>query len=220
MSCATRCAVVQFNKSMLSAHAHWYAFFHRLEISCNFNFLVSLLPKIDQLTSKITMPLVTKNDPSVADIDKSVRNKFKWQWLQEKVDYSFKTGKLAGVTQHIIVGKVLAKSTKPGYAWCNVCEDEINYGSSGKRALKIHLQQAKHITKYQLRVENQKIVSSKEPGVPLITTSRAENQVVSISDVVAQNQVNYTLLFTFFFYFFVIILQSKIISDLKILFYI
>ena len=68
------------------------------------------------------MPLLSKNNKSVVDVDKTVTNKFNWHWLEEKVQFVFSTGKLANETQTVVLGDVIGKSSKPGYAYCLFCE--------------------------------------------------------------------------------------------------
>ena len=102
------------------------------------------------------MPLLSKNNPSTVDVDKTVTNKFIWRWREETVQVVFNMGQLANETQPDVLGDVSGQSSQPGYAYCLFCESEINYGTSGKSALIKHVSQKKHIKNYQLRIENKK----------------------------------------------------------------
>ncbi|XP_019731634.1 uncharacterized protein LOC109519504 [Hippocampus comes] len=65
-------------------------------------------------------------------IDASVRNTFKWSWLEEKdVNGDF-------------LSDYIRKVDKPGLAICIWCNDTLRYGSSGKKDLKTHSKKAKH----------------------------------------------------------------------------
>ena len=75
-----------------------------------------------------------KRDVNLNDIDAGVKIKFKWDWLQNKVDSDeyfsdcFRNLKDAGLVYSVY------------------CEDKINYGSSGKKALRRHVKRPSHVT--------------------------------------------------------------------------
>lgn len=126
------------------------------------------------------------NDPSISieELDKNIKNKFKWNWLDEEV--TFHDSK--SFEHKIYLRDIIEKSTtcRAGHAWCKICCDELNYGSSGKKALRKHVLLKKHISKWQLRYENQQIHISK--GLEVATTSRQDNPVVTLGDRVANSQ--------------------------------
>ena len=53
------------------------------------------------------------------EIDKSVKNKWDWEWLEKSID-------VKGVTY--AVHKFLRKLNKPGDALCIVCDTSFSYG--------------------------------------------------------------------------------------------
>ena len=63
---------------------------------------------------------------NVRDIDKDVKNKFRWVWLESKDD--------AG---HFL-SDYIRKLDLPGVAKCIICNDNIKYASSGKKSLVNH----------------------------------------------------------------------------------
>ena len=56
---------------------------------------------------------------NVKDIDKSVKNKFSWAWLEEK-DCNGE-----------FLKDYIKKYNEPGVAYCDSCRDKINYGRNG-----------------------------------------------------------------------------------------
>ena len=54
-------------------------------------------------------------------IDKCVRNKFNWMWLEEKD------------ANGDFLSDYIRKLKDPGFAWCLMCKAELNYGSSRKK---------------------------------------------------------------------------------------
>ena len=125
---------------------------------------------------------VTINDPSVKDIDKTVKNKFRWSWLQEKV-------KLDG---NDLSFECFKKLTSPGHVLCTLCTDKINYASSGKKALQKHVSSPKHVKAWKFKRDNLTLTVSATEGVQATLPSNAENEnrVVPLCDRVANNQVN------------------------------
>ena len=87
----------------------------------------------------------------VVDVNKTVTNKFKWYWLEEKVQFVFNRGKLANKTQTIVLRDVIGKSSKLGYAYCLFCESEISYELVIEMLL-LNVTQKKRIKNYLLHV--------------------------------------------------------------------
>ena len=61
---------------------------------------------------------------SIKLIDKNIKNRFKWIWLEEK-DCSGE-----------YFSQYIRKIEEPGIAWCLYCKEKIKYGSGGKNTIK------------------------------------------------------------------------------------
>ena len=93
--------------------------------------------------------VLTENESvESANIDKvdSVKNKWKAQWLSERVVVKYK-----GKERSQLIGDSIAKIDVPGEAICKWCKKGIiNYGTNGKSALVKHLTTNKHAVKLDL----------------------------------------------------------------------
>ena len=58
------------------------------------------------------MATLKRNYPSVSEIDKNVKNKFKWEWLQNRVTFRYAHGKFSGHDQEVTLGNVILKMAK------------------------------------------------------------------------------------------------------------
>lgn len=89
--------------------------------------------------------IVERTNCDVKAIDSGLKNKWRWEWLEVPVDKEKpELGKL---------GDFVKKIRKPGLAWCQPCDKEIKYASSGTKALAGHGRCDQHI-------KNKKTVSS------------------------------------------------------------
>ena len=68
----------------------------------------------------------------VKELDKGLKNKFCWAWLEEKDDNGD------------FFADYYRKLKEPGMAYCETCCDRINYGSNGKKALLSHAKKKNH----------------------------------------------------------------------------
>ena len=68
-------------------------------------------------------------------VDCSVKNKFRWDWLQRRASLSDQTYSLA---------ECIRKVNLPGQALCVWCNDIINYGGTGCNSLLMHTRTKKH----------------------------------------------------------------------------
>lgn len=132
--------------------------------------------------------VLTLNDPSAKDIDSSVKNKFKWNWLQE----------------HELVGgcpvgyDCFTKISLPGQVLCKLCGDKINYASSGKKALRHHINSPKHLKVWKLKQSNMVIAVNPQEGVIAVESMDAseKQKVVPLCNRVANNQVKSAFVIT------------------------
>lgn len=91
---------------------------------------------------------LTKDEESrVAEIDKDVKNKFKWEWLDKTVKLDVKIGKQTQSASETLAS-CIKKSDIAGKALCVYCNDLINYGFRGCIAL------VEHATKVKKHAEN------------------------------------------------------------------
>lgn len=74
-------------------------------------------------------------------LEKEVKNKFKWSWLEEKDELGN------------FFSAYIRKIKDPGVVWCTVCRDKINYGSSGKKALTNHAKRSSHQKNHKLATQ-------------------------------------------------------------------
>ena len=72
--------------------------------------------------------LTKEEEFRVSEIDKDVKNKFKWEWLEKIVKFDVKIGKQ---TQNVSepLANFIKKSDIAGKALCVYCNGLIRYGS-------------------------------------------------------------------------------------------
>lgn len=86
----------------------------------------------------------------ISDIEKGIRNSFKWFWLDEECNAGRKFNTWC------------KKLDEPGKCVCIVCSKTINYSSSGKKALKIHAESSEHVSRTKSALMSSKLVSSSD----------------------------------------------------------
>ncbi len=75
--------------------------------------------------------LEKRDEAQVKEIDKTVKNKWNWKWLDKVID-------------DVNVGDFIRKLSQCGMAFCTWCRSEINYASRGWAAIQSHHKSAKH----------------------------------------------------------------------------
>lgn len=80
------------------------------------------------------------NAGQVREIDSSVKNKFRWEWLEKKVDLKLKKQEVS-----VLLSECIQKINIPGKAICSLCKDQIYYGGRGWNSLLSHLNSSKHL---------------------------------------------------------------------------
>lgn len=121
--------------------------------------------------------IVNRNDSSIKEIDKGLKNRFKWEWLNKSVEVEDEDK----IKYKIKFDLCFEKLYVPGRVLCTHCNDEIKYGTSGKKALEMHVKNPKHIKAWKTRKDNMELcVTSNEisavtgdanPFVPLCDRS-------------------------------------------------
>lgn len=127
--------------------------------------------------------LLVKEGTDVSDIDKTVKNKWRWAWLNEMGD----NGKP--------FSSWCKKMKMAGVCFCVVCHKKIVYGSNGKKVLARHQSEASH----KASVRSLQHTSSL-PGATTTTTEvrssmadRVCAQKVRICSFIAENDLSLTI---------------------------
>jgi len=77
----------------------------------------------------------------IFEIDKTVKNKFRWEWLEKTVQVPLSKGK----AKHIAITEWIRKMDIPGKAKCITCRKLISYGSRGCISLVEHCESTQHL---------------------------------------------------------------------------
>ena len=104
-----------------------------------------------------------KDKLQVKEVDKSVKNKFSYRWLEKAVTVKDLTVRLF---------EDIKKINVPGQAQCRLCSKQINYGSRGFVAIQDHVKSDKHLKLYKERLSCHKVdkllndYAGEEPTAP------------------------------------------------------
>ena len=74
----------------------------------------------------------------IKTIDSSVRNRFKWSWLEERDSHGD------------FLSDYVRKIPEPGFSCCLICQNRLNYGGRGKSIITRHAETEVHKTKRHL----------------------------------------------------------------------
>lgn len=77
----------------------------------------------------------------VFSVDKDVKNKFRWDWLDSCVQVKCSNGNFRGVP----ISEWIIKINAQGKAKCTLCTKILSYGSNGKSALLEHCNSESHM---------------------------------------------------------------------------
>ncbi|KAI8777450.1 hypothetical protein BgiBS90_021653 [Biomphalaria glabrata] len=116
------------------------------------------------------MRFLSSNDVLAITLDQSVKNKWRWQWLETDNG----TGTL--------FKEWCKKIDAPGVCYCIVCNQTLSYGSSGKKCLMDHSNNASHLIAFSSARNSYQI-----PGA--ISTSDISRKKSPISDRVLDNRI-------------------------------
>ncbi|XP_061735326.1 uncharacterized protein LOC133538062 isoform X1 [Nerophis ophidion] len=151
------------------------------------------------------MSVLERKDASrVKDIDKHVKNKFRWDWMERTI-----TDIVGKKEVTILFGDFIRKIDRPGKVLCTWCQDNIEYGSRGFKALEVHAKRQKHMKQLEARKTNISLAGtlgcqpkvSKTYGLdPLFTSTTAVDierkdppkQPTSVADRVVKNKKRQT----------------------------
>ena len=127
-------------------------------------------------------PHLPRGDVRLKDIEKSVKNKFRWDWLDHEV-------LIAG--SKVKIGDTILKREEAGLAWCSLCCKDIRYASRGRAVIVSHLEKGIHVDEVKAQRENLKIKVDREDGV---TGVKRDTHGVTLKDRIAHQEVGNNLL--------------------------
>lgn len=137
-----------------------------------------MISSIHRLMAKLAL-----NSPELKSIEQGVKNHFKWSWLLETVQVEGNTFSLS----------CFSKIREPGKAICNICNHPINYGTSGKIALRKHMMHPKHVKLWKIQQQNMHIEIARADNIIVAAPHNNSAQPRSIPPLcnrVAQDQVS------------------------------
>ena len=82
---------------------------------------------------------------SLLDIEKTVKNKFKWIWLDERDG------------NNVVLSSYVRKLPQPGIAYCLHCEARLDYSKKGKSFIHRHANSSAHVKKWKAHSSNQSL---------------------------------------------------------------
>lgn len=141
------------------------------------------------LVYRAIMVRTLKKDEPTREIDKGVKNKFNWRWLEHNISVT-----VDGSVVQCKLGECIAKVDVPGKAECTWCKDIINYGSRGRVALSAHIESGKHKHQLKLRQTNYNIGRYTDKTEVTTSTSDSEPTFASrptVGERVSQMQVRH-----------------------------
>ena len=89
-------------------------------------------------------------------VEKSVKNKFRWQWLETTVEITLK-----GERKSLPLIEWIRKIDTPDKAKCIICDKIISYGAWGRVSLIEHSNSNEHAEKLKLKDSNYTLGVSK-----------------------------------------------------------
>ena len=97
------------------------------------------------------------DDRHLKTVEKSVKNKFRWQWLETTVEITLK-----GERKSLPLIEWIRKIDTPDKAKCIICDKIISYGVWGRVSLIEHSNSNEHAEKLKLKDSNYTLGVSKE----------------------------------------------------------
>jgi len=71
-------------------------------------------------------------DDKLKEIDKDIKNKFRWNWLERSIQISYRNSKGNLETGSFLLGDFIRKVNKSGEAMCITCDKLLSYRSKLK----------------------------------------------------------------------------------------
>ncbi|GFR93736.1 DNA repair and recombination protein RAD54 [Elysia marginata] len=94
--------------------------------------LSAILASIWKHSATDKVVLVSNHTKDVKELDRSVKNRFNWAWLEEKD------------CNGDFLSDYIRKMPEAGVAWCISCQAKIVYGSTGKKVFHVHAKNSTH----------------------------------------------------------------------------
>lgn len=91
----------------------------------------------------------------VKEIDKIVKNKFRWEWLEKEV-----ATKIGQKTVKHLFSNFVRKIDHAGKALCTWCKDTLDYGGRGFKGLESHTKSKRHVQEVKSRTTNYSIAGT------------------------------------------------------------
>lgn len=89
------------------------------------------------------------DDEHLKTLEKAVKNKFRWHWLETTVEITLK-----GERKATSLIEWIRKIDVPGKAKCIVCDKIISYGARGRISLTEHCKSNEHAEKLKIKADN------------------------------------------------------------------
>ena len=89
------------------------------------------------------------DDEHLKTLEKAVKNKFRWHWLETTVEITLK-----GERKATSLIEWIRKIDMPGKAKCIVCDKIISYGARGRISLTEHCKSNEHAEKLKIKADN------------------------------------------------------------------
>ena len=89
------------------------------------------------------------DDEHLKTLEKAVKNKFRWHWLETTVEITLK-----GERKATSLIEWIRKIDVPGKAKCIVCDKNISYGARGRISLTEHCKSNEHAEKLKIKADN------------------------------------------------------------------
>ena len=100
---------------------------------------------------KISRILDRNEEHIVRELEKDIKEKWKWTWLDDSVEVTLPNSS-EKVTCNF--GEFIRKINTPGKATCTLCDKLMNYGKRGKTTFKSHFLTEEHRRRVKLRRTN------------------------------------------------------------------
>ena len=97
------------------------------------------------------------------DLEKDVKNKWRWEWIQACIDIDDPAKKYPKLNWRygslkMVVKDHIKKVDIPGGAWCSICSKNITYSDSGLGNTKQHLTTKKHLQRLAPLLSKQQLL--------------------------------------------------------------
>ena len=132
-------------------------------------------------TAIIIKMKILQPEADTKQLDKFVKNRWRWQWLTEKDSF----------------GRVLSgwckKIDKAGLAFCELCSRTINFGSIGKRALHKHSKDPDHLKAFKSQFLTQTLPGAMKKLAPASLLDRVADLKAVTAGFISENCLPFSM---------------------------